>query len=50
MVAMTKPKGLSDGDRACLAPARHLGVPAVTADRPWAEIAGGVGVHMDLIR
>ena len=50
MVAATKPKGLSEGDRACLALARHLDVPAVTADRPWAEIADGVGVRVELIR
>lgn len=50
MAAVPKPKGLSDGDRAFLAQARHLGVSAVTADRPWAEIAGGVGVHVELIR
>lgn len=31
--------GLSLGDRACLTLARHLGVPAVTADRRW-EIPG----------
>ena len=49
-VSMTKPKGLSEGDRACLAPARHLEVPAVTADRPWAGIVGEVGVRVELIR
>jgi ribonuclease VapC len=27
--------GLSLGDRACLATARKLGVPAITADRNW---------------
>ena len=50
MVTVTKPKGLSEGDRACLALARHLEVPAVTADRPWADVAGEVGVRVELIR
>lgn len=48
MIAHTRPYGLSHGDRACLALARHLEVPAVTADRPWAEVA--VGVRVELIR
>lgn len=30
--------GLSLGDRACLALARRLGVPAITADRSWATL------------
>lgn len=30
--------GLSLGDRACLATAAHLGAPAVTADRVWADL------------
>ena len=34
MVTVTKPKGLSEGDWACLALARHRELPAVTAD--WA--------------
>lgn len=34
----TKPTGLSLGDRACLALARHLELPAVTADRVWEEL------------
>ena len=33
------PDGRSIGDRACLALARHLGVPAITAEREWARIA-----------
>jgi ribonuclease VapC len=31
----TRAAGLSLGDRACLALARYLGLPAVTADRAW---------------
>ena len=43
-------RGLSHGDRACLALARHLGLPAVTADRPWADVAPAIGVEVRLIR
>lgn len=50
MVTATKPKVPSEGDRACLALARHLEVPAVTADRPWADVADEVGVRVELIR
>jgi PIN domain nuclease of toxin-antitoxin system len=46
----TKRVGLSHGDRACLALARKLGLPAVTADRAWAEIAEATGVKVVLIR
>ena len=35
---LTKSLGLSLGDRACLALAAKLKVPAVTADREWAKI------------
>ncbi len=45
-----QPAGLSIGDRACLALARRLGVPAVTADRAWLRVASAVGVSVDLIR
>ena len=50
MIAVTRPVGLSHGDRACLALARALGVPAVTADRPWAEVAEPLGVQVELVR
>ena len=43
-------RGLSHGDRACLALARQLGLPAVTADRPWADVASALGVEVSLIR
>lgn len=46
--AHTKAAGLSLGDRACLALARSLGLPAFTADRNWARI--DVGVEVRLIR
>ena len=50
MIAVTRPVGLSHGDRACLAPARSLGLPAVTADRPWTEVADPLGVGVELVR
>lgn len=42
--------GLSHGDRACLALARKLGLPAVTADRAWADVAQELGVEVILVR
>lgn len=50
MLPATRSAGLSLGDRACLALARRLGLPAVTADRRWAEVADAVGVEITLIR
>lgn len=44
----TKKAGLSLGDRACLALARRLKMPAITADRQWRDIA--VDVEIQLIR
>ncbi|MBS1061276.1 PIN domain-containing protein [Gluconobacter sp. Dm-44] len=46
----TRRVGLSHGDRACLALAKKMGLPAVTADRAWAEIADAIGVKVVLIR
>jgi ribonuclease VapC len=34
---LTRDQGLSLADRACIAPARRLGRPALTADRTWAD-------------
>ena len=34
----TKKLGLSFGDRACLALADHLGLPALTADQAWKQL------------
>jgi PIN domain nuclease of toxin-antitoxin system len=50
LLPLTRSAGLSLGDRACLALAKRLGVPAMTADRPWRDIAGAVGITIDLIR
>ncbi|HEU0248320.1 MAG TPA: type II toxin-antitoxin system VapC family toxin [Gaiellaceae bacterium] len=38
LVAPTRAQGLSLADRACLALASRLGVPAVTADRAWTAL------------
>lgn len=48
--ALTDRAGLSLGDRFCLALARRLGAPALTADRKWQEVAASVGVEVELIR
>jgi PIN domain nuclease of toxin-antitoxin system len=43
---LTKEKGLSLGDRACLGLARKLGVPAVTADKAWQRLKLDVPVEV----
>ena len=45
---ITRSKGLSLGDRACLALGKRLGLPVYTADRVWAEL--DLGVEVVLIR
>ena len=40
--------GLSLGDRACLALALRMGLPALTADRVWAELK--IGIDIQVIR
>lgn len=45
----TKKQGLSLADRACLALAERLGVPAVTADRDWGDVPD-LGIPVKLIR
>ena len=44
----TRSQGLSLGDRACLALAHSLGLPAITADRAWSNL--NVGVEVILVR
>jgi ribonuclease VapC len=44
--ALTRAYGLSFGDRACLALARRLGLPALTAERAWAELSLGIPVEV----
>jgi PIN domain nuclease of toxin-antitoxin system len=42
----TKSKGLSLGDRACLATGRRFRLPVVTADRSWAGLALEVEIRV----
>ena len=44
----TRHRGLSLGDRACLALGRQRGVPVYTADRAWAGL--GLNIDVRLIR
>ncbi len=44
--AVSKPFGLSLGDRACLALSHVLCVPVVTADRHWALVPGSWDVRV----
>ena len=46
----TKPRGLGLGHRACLALARRLGLPAMTADVAWVELADALGVEVVMVR
>jgi ribonuclease VapC len=39
-------RGLSLGDRACLALAEREGVPAMTGDRSWAGAVSSIEVHL----
>lgn len=50
LLPLTRPAGLSLGDRFCLALAKRLGRPVLTGDRIWREIADAVGVDVELIR
>lgn len=45
---ITRSRGLSLGDRACLALGRRLDLPVLTADRTWAGL--DVGVEITLVR
>lgn len=48
MLTETRSAGLSLGDRACLALARELSLPALTGDRAWQRV--DVGVRIELFR
>jgi ribonuclease VapC len=50
MAAVTRPLGLSLGDRICLALARRTGLTALTADRSWLDVAATIGVAVEAIR
>lgn len=43
---LTRRAGLSLGDRACLALAQHLGLPALTTDRVWKDLSLGIEVQV----
>jgi len=45
----TRRLGLGLADRACMATAVGFGLPALTADRPWAEVEW-TGLSVELIR
>ena len=44
LIVRTKPAGLSLGDRACLALAKHHNIPVLTADKAWKKIDIGVSI------
>lgn len=44
----TRAHGLSFGDRACLAAAKQLGLPVLTADQVWGKL--DIGVVIEVIR
>ena len=50
MLTATKRHGLSLADRICLALGRRMGLPVLTADRAWLEVAGPLGVTVEVIR
>ena len=50
MLPLTKPLGLSLGDRACLALARLEGVPVLTTDQAWKKLAAKLGIDIRVIR
>lgn len=47
---VTRAQGLSLGDRACLALAKQLNAPVLTADRPWLALSAELGLDVRCIR
>lgn len=47
---LTRQQGLSLGDRLCLATARRLACPVLTADRPWLDLAAALQIDVRCIR
>ena len=43
---LTRQMGISLGDRACLALARHLNLPAVTTDKVWKNLPLDIAVQL----
>ena len=50
MADLTRPLGLSMGDRICLALGQRSGQVVLTADRSWLDVAASVGVRVELVR
>lgn len=50
LTKVSKPYGLSLGDRYCLALGQILNVPVYTADKVWKELEEHTGVTVNLIR
>lgn len=48
LIGLTQTHGLSLGDRSCLALAKSLNVPVLTADQVWGKVE--IGVTIELIR
>jgi len=46
LIAKTKRRGLSLGDRCCLALAGERGLPVMTTDRVWSELDLGLTIHL----
>jgi ribonuclease VapC len=43
---ITRSAGLSLGDRACLALAQHLDLPALTGERNWVNVVPGIDIRL----
>lgn len=50
MADLTRPSGLSLGDRVCLAMGQRTGHTILTADRSWVQVARHVGARVELVR
>ncbi len=50
MAGVTRPLGLSLGDRICLALGARSGLTVLTADTAWTKVADEIGVAVELIR
>ncbi|WP_428535145.1 type II toxin-antitoxin system VapC family toxin [Rhodopila sp.] len=50
MADLTRPAGLSLGDRVCLAMGQRTGHTILTADRSWVGVAGSVSARVELVR
>lgn len=46
----TRSAGLSLGDRACIDLALRSGLPVLTTDRAWRDVAGPLNVDIEVIR